>query len=605
MESPVLSYLREVHAELAQLHDGAPYSVGPSSAEADPADFGIALATVDGHIYEVGTTRTDFSIQSISKPLSYGLAIADLGVAAVDAHVDVEPSGDPFNELSSNPETGRPANAMINAGAIAVASLIKGSGGRSPIQRIEQTYSEFAARKIRSNGHEYRAERARSDRNHGLAYLLSSVGVIEGDPTKALETYLRQCAVRVDTRDLAMIAATLAAGGTNPVTGTEVLPYEAVERVLSVMMTSGMYDDAGDWATNVGMPAKSGVGGGIIAVLPGQVGLAVYSPLLDKHGNSVRGAAACRRISSDLQMHFVRAARVGRSAIRASHTIDHEPSNIRRTEEAAKVLEKHGRRALVLELTGDLFFAGTETVVRELSSLSPEIKVVVLDVRDVDEVGDVGLRMLGTVFSDLLTDGRELLLVDPEGVLAGLSAGSQAPGLTVFDSHDRAIGFCEQLLLERYGEPSSIPRSVPVAASPVLSPLSSEDATRLAERMTPRHCGDGEVIRRVGQRFGGVFFIVSGSISIIASHADGTRFRLRTLGAGMSFGELALGADERQETTAKAEGPVDLMVLDPEAIEDLEREDPALAVQLWRALSRDAYLRVDRLTRANAARIRD
>ena len=123
--------------------------------------------------------------------------------------------------------------------------------------------------------------------------------------------------------------------------------------------------------------------------------------------------------------------------------------------------------------------------------------------------------------------------------------------------------------------------------------------------MTPRHCGDGEVIRRVGQRFGGVFFIVSGSISIIASHADGTRFRLRTLGAGMSFGELALGADERQETTAKAEGPVDLMVLDPEAIEDLEREDPALAVQLWRALSRDAYLRVDRLTRANAARIRD
>lgn len=601
MESPVLSYLREVHAELAQLRDGAPYSVGPASAVADPEDFGIALATVDGHIYEVGATRTEFSIQSISKPLSYGLAIADLGMAAVDAHVDVEPSGDPFNEISSNPETGRPANAMINAGAIAVASLVKGSGGRSPIQRIENTYSEFAARKLRSNGHEYRAERARSDRNHGLAYLLSSVGIIEGDPTKALETYLRQCAVQVDCRDLAMIAATLAAGGTNPVTGTEVLPYDAVERVLSVMMTSGMYDDAGDWATNVGMPAKSGVGGGIIAVLPGQVGLAVYSPPLDKHGNSVRGAAACRRISSDLQMHFVRAARVGRSAIRSTHTIDQEPSNIRRTEEAAKLLEEHGRRALVLDLTGDLFFAGTETVVRALSSLDDEIDFVVLDMRDVDEVGEVGLRMIGAVFGDLVAANREILLVDPDGMLSGVDPEQ----FTVFDSHDQAIAACERLILERHGTTTSLPQSVPVAASPVLAPLSPADAERLAARMVPRHCSDGEVIRRVGQRFGGVFFIVAGSISIIASHADGTRFRLRTLGAGMSFGELALGKDDRQETTAKAEGPVDLMVLDPEAIEELEREDPALAVQLWRSLSRDAYLRVDRLTRANAARIRD
>ena len=389
MESPVLSYLRGVHAELAQLHDGDPYIVGPSSADIDPNDFGIALATVDGHVYEVGTTRKRFSLQSISKPLSYGLAIADLGAEKVDEHVDVEPSGDPFNEISLNPETGRPANAMINAGALAVASLLKGSGGRSPIQRIESAYSDFAARPLRSNGREYRAERARSDRNHGLAYLLSSAGVIEGDPTKALETYLRQCAVQVTCGDLAMMAATLAAGGTNPATGKEVLSYEAVERVLSVMMMSGMYDDAGDWAASVGMPAKSGVGGGIIAVLPGQVGLAVYSPPLDRHGNSVRGAAACRRISADLQMHFVRAARVGRSAIRSVHAIDHEPSNIRRTDEAAEVLQKHSRRALVFDLTGDLFFAGTETVVRELSSLDDDTEFVVMDMRDVDEVGEL------------------------------------------------------------------------------------------------------------------------------------------------------------------------------------------------------------------------
>ena len=601
MESPVLSYLREVHAELAQLHDGTPYCVGPSAADLNPADFGIALATVDGHVYEVGTTRKEFSLQSISKPLSYGFAIADLGIDTVDAHVDVEPSGDPFNEISSSPETGRPANAMINAGAIAVASLIKGSGGRSPLQRIESVYSDFAARRLRSNGHEYRAERARSDRNHGLAYLLSSAGVLEGDPTRALETYLRQCAVQVDCRDLAMIAATLAAGGTNPVTGTEVLPYEAVERVLSVMMTSGMYDDAGDWATSVGMPAKSGVGGGIIAVLPGQVGLAVYSPPLDKHGNSVRGAAACRRISSDLQMHFVRSARAGRSAIRSIRTIDQEPSNIRRTEAAALVLEEHSERAVVLELAGDLFFAGTETVVRELSGLGPEIDVVVLDVRDVDEVGDAGLRMLGAVIQELEGNELEILLVDPDDVLHGVDTTA----ITVFDSRDRAIADCERRLLERYGDEDTTPRAVPVVDSPVLATLDAADAERLARHMTPRHFNDGDVVRRVGQRFGGVFFILSGTISIVAAHSDGTRFRLRTLGAGMTFGELALGEDERQETTAKAEGPVELMVLDAEEIEALEASDPGLALQLWRALSRDAYMRVDRLSRANAARIRD
>lgn len=599
MESPVLRYLREVHAELSQIVDGEPYFLG--QAHVDPSDFGIALATVDGHVYEVGATQKPFSLQSISKPLSYGLALDDLGAAAVDARIDVEPSGDPFNEISLNPETGRPANAMINAGAIAVASLIKGSGGRSPIQRIESTYSDFAARPLRSDGSAYRAERARSDRNHGLAYLLSSVGIIEGDPTKALETYLRQCAVRVTCRDLAMMAATLAAGGTNPVTGAEVLSAEAVERVLSVMMTSGMYDDAGDWAASVGMPAKSGVGGGILAVLPGQVGLAVYSPPLDHHGNSVRGSAACRRISSDMQMHFVRAARVGRSAIRSIHTLDHEPSNIRRTPEAAEVLERYSHRAHIIELTGDLFFAGTETVLRELSRLSEDTDFVVLDLRDVDEVGEAGLRLLGEAFATLHTAGLRLILIDPEPVLDGVDTRE----LTVVDSRDRAIAICEQFLLDRYAPPTSMPQSVPMVNSPVLAPLDPPDIERLVAHMQPRWCTDGEVIRRVGQRFGGVFFILSGTISIIASHADGTRFRLRSLGAGMSFGELALGEDERQETTAKAEGPVELMVLDAEGIESLEAEDPALALQLWRALARDAHMRVDRLSRANAARIRD
>src|SRR5699024_9241534 len=150
--------------------------------------------------------------------------------------------------------------------------------------------------------------------------------------------------------------------------------------------TSGMYDDAGAWVARVGMPAKSGVGGGIIAVLPGEAGLAVYSPPLDAHGNSVRGVAVSERLSRDMEMHFVRSARPGRSAIRATYDVTHVPSGIRRTEDAAALLHDYGDRAKIIELTGDLVFAGTESMVREISGVAPTVELIALDVRRVDEI---------------------------------------------------------------------------------------------------------------------------------------------------------------------------------------------------------------------------
>lgn len=602
MESPILSYLRGVHTDLSRLRDGIPYLIGPSDTAIDPDDFGIALATVDGYVYEVGTTSKQFSLQSLSKPLSYGLALTELGSEAVDAKVDVEPSGDPFHEFSLSESTGRPANAMINAGALAVSSLIKGSGGRSAIKRIEDHYSLYAGRQLRSNGRVYRAERAHSDRNHGLSYLLSSAGVIDGDPTRALETYLRQCSVQVTCRDLAVMAATLANGGTNPVTGVEALTLDAVERVLSVMLTSGMYDDAGDWVVRVGMPAKSGVGGGIIAVLPGQAGLAVFSPPLDQHGNSVRGVAACRRISHDMEMHFVRSARVGQSAIRSNESVDREPSSVRRTEEAVATLAEHGHRARVVSLAGDLYFAGTESVMRELSGLDDEVESVVVDVSGVDEASHLATEMFTRVRERFETEGRRIMLVDPDHVLEAVFPADDAAR---FESTDEAIARCEEALLDRYGAPGSSPEEVPVIASPALSMLDPADIRAIASLMDRRTFTDGEIVRRVGQRFGGVFFILSGSIDIIGSDLDGNRVKVSTLSAGMTFGDLALGDDDRQETTAKADGPVELMVLGADAIEALETSDPRLAVQLWRALARDAYFRMDVSGSAQTPRSRD
>lgn len=597
MHSPVATYLRRLHAEVSAVREGAVHPVHSTRATIDPDDFGIALATADGYVYEVGTTRREFSLQSISKPLTYALALSDLGSEAVDAKVDLEPSGDPFNEISLDPQTGRPANAMINAGALAVASMIKGAGGRSALQRIEHTYAACAGRPLRRSSLEFRAEMRHGDRNHALAYLLSSVGIIQSNPTAALETYLHQCTVQVTCRDLAVIAGTLANGGTNPVTGQDALPLEAVERVLSVMMTSGMYDDAGDWVSTVGMPAKSGVGGGIIAVLPGQAGLAVYSPPLNPHGNSVRGVAICQRISRDMEMHFVRSARAGRSAIRARHSVDETRSTVRRSEEAQQVLTEHGHRAVLLELSGDLFFAGTESVVRAVAELEESVQLVVLDVRRLDEVGRVARTMLAELGQQLAADGRQLVLVDPDEFLTDVLTGAAAANL---DTRDQAIAWCESRLLADYGTPPARRALVEVVDSPVLDLLDEDASAKLAAMMQRRSYADGEVIRRVGQRFGGIYFLLSGRIATFGSGVDGRRRPLSTLTAGMTVGDLALGEEDRQSTTAKADGPVEVMLLDADTIEQLEHSDPVLAVQLWRALARSAHAQAQHDVRAAA-----
>jgi glutaminase len=602
MKSPIQQYLETLLSEVQGRYEGLPYPVHPAGRTPDPQAFGICLTTVDGQVYAVGAADTEFSIQSISKPFSYALALADHGFESVDAKVDVEPSGDPFNEISLAPGTGRPANAMVNAGALAMASMIKGGGGKSAVRRIVETYSQFAGRELSSSGAVFDIEMRNSDRNHAQAFLLSSFGIIDDDPTRALRNYLRQCAVQVSCRDLAMMAATLANGGTNPVSGDEIVDLDIVERVLSVMMTSGMYDDAGSWVSSVGMPAKSGVGGGTLAVLPGQAGLAVFSPPLDGHGNSVRGVETCRRLSRDMEMHFVRAARTGKSAVKAIREISELPSRLRRTEEEAEVLERFGDRSRIIEVSGDLFFAGTESVVRTVSELADEVEIIVLDLEQVHEASRLAQQMLAEIERQLQTAGRELVIVTGHDSPADtvVRAGLSSP---TFRSLGDAVEYCENELLDRHGALVPTVEYVPVAESPALASLEPAQRGRLEELMERRFHEDGHVIRRVGQRFGGVHFIVTGQVNTIATDPRGGRVRLNTLSAGMTFGELALGTHDRQETTEKAVGDVEVMVLTAEAIDELERTDPQLAVLLWRALTRDAYLLVDRYLREAAVRL--
>lgn len=325
MAQLVQRYLDRILDEHRQLRDGALASYIPELTRVDPDGFGLSLSSSDGYVYESGDAGVEFTIQSISKPFTYALALDCIGQTAVDAKIGVEPSGEAFNEISVDKATKKPKNPMINAGAIAAVSLIPADSPDERFALIREFYSGFAGRRLELDQDVYASEKATGSRNRAIAYMLQSFGVLDDDPDEVLDVYFRQCSFNVTSTDLARMAATLARGGLNPLTGRRVTNATVVKRTLSVMVTCGMYDAAGDWVSAVGMPAKSGVGGGIVAVLPGQLGIGVYSPLLDAKGNSVRGVHLCRSLSEQLGLHFLTVSRDSRATLRRLRTARRSP----------------------------------------------------------------------------------------------------------------------------------------------------------------------------------------------------------------------------------------------------------------------------------------
>jgi glutaminase len=277
----------------------------PELAKADPALFGIATVTRDGDIRSAGDSRIPFSLQSAVKPFVYALALMDKGDDILDA-VGTEPTGQAFDAIVFESETGRPPNPMVNAGALLTASLVDGRSAEERIERIMSGLSKIAGRDLVVDENVAKSEHLLGDRNRALGYLMRSAGTLHVDVDDAIHVYARACSVLVDTELLAMMGATLAFGGRNPVTGVQALSHEVVTETLSVMATCGMYDGSGRWLRRVGLPAKSGVSGGLVAVAPGRVGIGVYSPPLDEEGNSVRGVLASERLSDDLELHVLR-----------------------------------------------------------------------------------------------------------------------------------------------------------------------------------------------------------------------------------------------------------------------------------------------------------
>lgn len=399
MKTPVPDYLQHVLTVCHDNDQGALADYIPELAAVDPNKFALALTTVDGTIYSTGDDETEFTMQSMSKPFAYALALQHLGISAVLEKVGVEPSGEAFNQISLDKETNLPKNPMINSGAITTHSLIPVQKGISRAECLRRFLSELAGRQLEFDKQVYKSEVKTAFRNLSIGYMLRTVGVLDSDPVEIVNGYIKQCAIKVTVKDLANICSVLANGGVQAKTGKQLLERDVVRQVLSVMMTCGMYDAAGDWLTTVGIPAKSGVSGGIIGVLPGQVGIVVFSPKIDEHGHSVRGVDIFERLSRDMGLHLMEGTPSAQTILQSRYTVG------------------KNNDIVVYELRGVLQFTESEMLLRILQDEPDAQTRIVIDLTNLTLIHDVGARMLFEGVKRLQANGHKVVVIDSEGVL--------------------------------------------------------------------------------------------------------------------------------------------------------------------------------------------
>lgn len=310
----------DAYRRFRDVADGRPSTVYPALAEADPALFGICVVGVSGRVHAAGDADLAFPIMSVAKPFTFALVCDAIGHEAARAALGVNATGLPFNSIEAveRADGGR-TNPMVNPGAIATAGLIPGADHAARWDALRVGLSRFAGRDLVLDEATFASASATNHRNREIAALLHSLGALAGDPAETLDLYTRQSCLAVTTRDLAAMGATLADGGVNPITGERVVSADSCRYALTVMTTAGLYETSGDWLYDVGLPGKSGIGGGIVTVSPGKGGLGTFSPPLDEAGNSVRGQLAAAYLSRSLGLDIFASA--------ASTVIPPEPAS--------------------------------------------------------------------------------------------------------------------------------------------------------------------------------------------------------------------------------------------------------------------------------------
>jgi glutaminase len=536
---PLQQFLEGCYQQFRTDNSGSVADYIPELKRANPENFGVSAVTIDGHVYEAGDSQIQFTIQSVSKAFVFAFALELLGLDQVEARIGVEPSGEAFNSIRLTADN-RPFNPMVNAGAIACSGLIWEARGAGAFELIRQTLSRFAGRELGVDEAVYTSERETGDRNRAIGWLLRNYSVIKDNVNEVLDIYFRQCAILVNARDLATMAATLANRGVNPLTGDQVVKPNVVARTLSVMTSSGMYDYAGEWTYRVGIPAKSGVGGGIVAALPSQIGLGTFSPRLDAHGNSIRGLKVCEALSERFDLHILNRSADVRTCVMADYDIANISSRrIRHPREQHLLEQRHGD-VRVLELIGALNFATMDHVARKLSSERPNSPLLILDFRRVPDITMAGARLLAENLTSLIGLGVTPILTGFERTSslgrAITAATAELHRLRWFELLDDAIEWAEDQVIYRYGGFETIHDVVELGEQTLLSGLSARETAAIKALSTCRTFKKGERIIVAGDAATSLFFLQSGMVSVKLPSG----VRLASLGPGMEFGEMAL-----------------------------------------------------------------
>jgi glutaminase len=598
LSSPIKNYLAALRERLLQNREGNVADYIPELFKAPADGFGITIVTIDGNVYSAGDSQCEFTIQSMSKPFTYGYALQLLGRENVLAKVGVEPTGEAFNSIILDDEHNRPFNPMVNAGAIAVASLLIGSRER-PSVAPEALLGAFAGRDLTVDMNVMRSEHKTGHRNRAIAYMMLNTGMIEHSPETVLDFYFRQCSVNVTCDDMAVMAATLANLGVNPRTGNQVLAPRHVQDVLTLMSTCGMYDYAGQWAYDVGIPAKSGVSGGVIAVIPGQVGIAIWSPPLDEVGNSVRGIEVCKAISNDFGLHaFAEKANAG-MVVRRHYTGAAVSSKRIRSASEREWLTHVANRVHVMELQGTLYFGPAETVIHQLSDSLDDTDEIIIDFTRVSYTDAAAARLLAEAFGTFCKVGCKMILtgIRSDGPLKALreKIEEQRVPLAFASDADTALEAAEERLLTKHYERADTAKYA-FSKIDIFAGLSREDYRVLEGFVSTYSYSKGEQIIREGDIANAVFVVASGSVSVSIDLSDGRRKRLAAVGPGFAFGEMALVEGGTRTADVYADEPVVCYVFSVDQINALQKDHPKIPITI---LSNLAQSLSKRLQQAN------
>ena len=597
-------YLELLHDRFSGLDNGNVADYIPELSKADPNWFGIAIVTVDGHVYQTGDTRQPFSIQSISKAFTYGIALEDKGPEIVSSRIDVEPSGEAFNSISLEPDTGRPRNPMINAGAIVATSLVDGRDGNAKLSRILEIFALYAGRTLAVDEAVYLSEKNTGHRNRAIAHLLRNYEILQDDPEEPLDAYFRQCSILVTARDLALMGATLANDGVNPVTGIRALGSGMVPRVLSVMATCGMYDYSGNWIYNVGMPAKSGVGGGIVAVLPGQLGLAVFSPQLDSKGNSVRGIAVCESLSADFGLHMLRVTRTTTaSVIRTMYSGADVRSKLNRDRRSEAALDTAGNLILVMELTGELLFVPAEIIATTAIKEMQQRDFIILDLKRITSIDQSASTLLAELIDELGNLGKTVFISGARHhyhFIRFLKRYFEPSGnmpLVDFADVDHALEYAENCLLDAAGVEHGSSSPFIFAQQPLCRNLAPGELELLHSLLQEEHFRTGELICREGEPADKLYFLSSGRVSVTLDVGHKHQRRLSAATAGWAFGESSLFSNHTRSADIRADTEVSVYSLDAATLRNMD--NPIAIRIMMQLLSNLSELSITRLERAN------